>query len=59
MASSFMAGYLSKGSIRSIRINPDLYSAEYDKAPYRGGRIEILTKTRRRSIHGSGFFDFQ
>lgn len=48
----------AKGSIRAIRINPDLYSAEYDKAPYRGGRIEILTKPGAEAFHGSGFFDF-
>lgn len=48
----------SKGSIREIRINPDLYSAEYDKAPYRGGRIEILTKPGAEAFHGSAFFSF-
>jgi hypothetical protein len=48
----------SKGSIREIRINPDLYSAEYDRAPYRGGRIEILTKPGAASFHGSGFFNY-
>jgi len=48
----------SKGSIREIRINPDMYSAEYDKAPYKGGRIEILTKPGAEAFHGSGFFNF-
>jgi hypothetical protein len=48
----------AKGSIGEIRINPDLYSAEYDKPPYRGGRIEILTKPGAEAFHGSGFLDF-
>src|SRR5581483_3825695 len=48
----------SKGSIREIRINPDLYSAEYDKPPYKGGRIEIFTKPGAESFHGSGFLNF-
>ena len=48
----------SRGSIREIRINPDLYSAEYDKAPYRGGRIEILTRPGAEAFHGSGFLNF-
>jgi hypothetical protein len=48
----------SKGSIREIRINADLYSAEYDKAPYKGGRIEIFTKPGAETFHGSGFFNF-
>ena len=47
-----------KSSIRSVRINPDLYSAEYDQAPYRGGRIEIQTKPGAGQFHGSGFFNF-
>lgn len=47
-----------KSSIREVRINPDLFSAEYDKAPYQGGRIEIFTKPGAETFHGSGFFNF-
>ena len=47
-----------KSSIRSVRINPDLFSAEYDTPPYRGGRIEIFTKPGAGAFHGSGFFNF-
>lgn len=47
-----------KSSIRSVRISPDLYSAEYDQAPYRGGRIEIQTKPGAGQFHGNGFFNF-
>jgi hypothetical protein len=45
-----------KSAIREVRINPDLFSSEYDKAPYRGGRIEIITKPGAGGVHGSGFF---
>lgn len=48
----------AKSSIREVRINPNLFSAEYDKPPFRGGRIEILTKPGASSFHGSGFFNF-
>ncbi len=41
-----------------MRINPDLFSAEYDKPPYQGGRIEIYTKPGADAFHGSGFFNF-
>jgi hypothetical protein len=45
----------SKSSIREVRINPNLYSAEYDTPPFRGGRIEITTKPGAESFHGSTF----
>ena len=48
----------SKSSIREVRINPNLFSAEYDKPPFRGGRIEIVTKPGASSFNGSGFFNF-
>jgi Carboxypeptidase regulatory-like domain len=47
-----------KSAIREVRINPDLYSAEYDTPPFQGGRIEIYTKPGADSFHGSGFFNF-
>ena len=45
-----------KSSIASIRVNPDMYSAEYDRPPYQGGRVEIFTKPGRDSLHGALFF---
>ena len=45
-----------KGSIASIRVNPDLFSAEYERAPYLGGRIEIFTKPGASPYHGAVFF---
>jgi hypothetical protein len=47
-----------KSSIREVRINPNLFSAEFDRPPFRGGRIEIVTKPGASSFHGSGFFNF-
>ena len=44
-----------KGSIASIRVNPDLYSAEYEWPPYGGGLIEITTKPGTSTLHGAGF----
>jgi len=41
-----------------VRINPALFSAEYEKPPYQGGRIEIYTKPGASAFHGSGFFNF-
>jgi hypothetical protein len=46
-----------KSSIASIRVNPDLFSSEYDTPPYRGGRVEIFTKPGRDSFHGALFFN--
>ena len=47
----------AKSAIREVRINPDLYSAEYDTPPYRGGRIEILTKAGAEAFRGAAFFN--
>jgi hypothetical protein len=44
-----------KSSIASIRVNPDMFSAEYDRPPYQGGRVEIFTKPGRDSVHGALF----
>ena len=46
-----------KSSIASIRVNPDMFSAEYDKPPYQGGRVEIFTKPGRDALHGALFFN--
>lgn len=45
-----------KGSIASIRINPDLFSSEYSFPPFSGGLIEITTKPGADSFHGALFF---
>jgi hypothetical protein len=47
-----------KSAIREVRINANIFSAEYDKPPYRGGRIDIYTKPGASALHGSGFFNF-
>jgi hypothetical protein len=33
-----------------------MFSAEYDRPPYQGGRVEIFTKPGRDSLHGAVFF---
>ena len=48
----------SKSAIREIRVNPNLFSAEYDFPPFRGGRIEITTKPGLGKFVGSTFFNF-
>lgn len=45
-----------KSSIASIRINPDMFSPEYERAPYLGGRVEIFTKPGAGAYHGALFF---
>ena len=45
-----------KGSIAAVRVNPDLFSAEYQWPPWGGGVIEIVTKPGSSGIHGAGFF---
>ncbi len=45
-----------KGSIASIRVNPDLFSSEYQWPPFGGGVIEIITKPGGAALHGALFF---
>jgi hypothetical protein len=45
-----------KSSIASVRVNPDLFSAEYENPLWHGGRIEITTKPGAESLHGGLFF---
>ena len=45
-----------KSSIASIRINPDLFSAEYETPPWLGARIEVATKPGAGPWHGALFF---
>src|SRR5262245_17465389 len=47
-----------KSAIREVRINSNIFSAEYDKPPYRGGRLDIYPKPGGSALHGSGFFHF-
>lgn len=44
-----------KASIARIVTAPDLFSAEYDRPPYAGGRVEIFTKPGADSLHGALF----
>jgi hypothetical protein len=45
-----------KGSIASIRINPDIFSPEFESAPWTGALIQILTKPGAAPFHGAIFF---
>jgi hypothetical protein len=45
-----------KSSIAAIRINPDMFSAQYQEPPYDGGHIEIITKPGSDSWHGALFY---
>ena len=47
-----------KSSIAYIKINPDLFSAEYQEPPYTGGRVEVYTKPGQPRVHGSLFFTY-
>jgi len=44
-----------KGSIAYIKVNPDLFSAEYQEPPFDGGRIEVYTKPGAKAYHGALF----
>ena len=44
-----------KSAIAFIRVNPDLFSSEYERPPYEGGRVEIFTKPGQAKLHGSLF----
>ena len=44
-----------KSSIAYIKVNPDLFSAEYRNPPFSGGRIEIYTKPGQPAFHGALF----
>jgi hypothetical protein len=47
-----------KSAIREVRINPNIFAAEYDTPPFRGGRIEITTKPGADAFHGASFFNY-
>ncbi len=44
-----------KSAIAFIRVNPDLFSSEYERPPYQGGRVEIYTKPGLAKLHGALF----
>lgn len=44
-----------KSSIAYIKVNPDLFSAEYREPPFQGGRIEVYTKPGQPTFHGALF----
>ncbi|MFZ0303529.1 MAG: TonB-dependent receptor [Terracidiphilus sp.] len=45
-----------KGSIAEIRINPDPFSSQYERAPWIVPDIEITTKPGATAFHGALFF---
>ena len=45
-----------KSSIARIVTAPDMFSTEYQEAPYGGGRVEIYTKPGADSYHGALFY---
>jgi hypothetical protein len=44
-----------KGSIAEIRINPDPFSSQYERAPWIAPDIEITTKPGAKAFHGALF----
>ncbi len=44
-----------KSSIAYIKVNPDMFSAEYQEPPYEGARVEVYTKPGQPHYHGSLF----
>lgn len=45
-----------KGSIAEIRINPDPFSSQYERAPWIAPDIEITTKPGAKAFHGALLF---
>jgi hypothetical protein len=44
-----------KSTIAYIKVNPDLFSAEYREPPFGGGRVEVYTKPGQPTYHGALF----
>ena len=44
-----------KSSIAYIKVNPDMFSAEYREPPFDGGRVEVYTKPGQSAFHGALF----
>ena len=47
-----------KSSLAEVRINPDMFSAEYNSPPYTGGRIEAYTRPGQSAFYGSLSTDY-
>ena len=47
-----------KSSIAFIKVNPDLFAAEYGEPPYTGGRVEVYTKAGQPRYHGALFLTY-
>ena len=47
-----------KSSIAFIKVNPDLFAAEYGEPPYTGGRVEVYTKPGQPRYHGALFLTY-
>jgi carboxypeptidase family protein len=45
-----------KAAIAEIRINPDPFSSQYERAPWIAPDIEIVTKPGAQAVHGALFF---
>ena len=49
-------GLPPKSSIAYVKVNPDLYAAEYQEPPFDGARVEIYTEARTEApTHGALF----
>jgi len=44
-----------KSSIAYIKVNPDLFSAEFRNPPFGGGQIQVYTKAGQPTFHGALF----
>ena len=44
-----------KSSIAYIKVNPDVFSAEFREPPFGGGRVEVYTKPGQTAFHGALF----
>ena len=49
------SGLPPKSSIAYIKVNPDLYAAEFQEPPFDGARVEVYTKPGQKAYHGALF----
>ncbi len=49
------SGLPPKSSIAYIKVNPDLYAAEYQEPPFDGSRVEVYTRPGQKAFHGALF----
>ncbi|MGO9324690.1 MAG: carboxypeptidase regulatory-like domain-containing protein [Terracidiphilus sp.] len=45
-----------KSAIASVRVNPDIFSAEYQRPLWHGGLVEVTTKPGADTLHGALFY---